>query len=142
VDSERGPILVVHKSFTDNGMWKFGLRPRNSFSGKWEYINGIFFSVCAIFFQIAFRHVPCMKYSLLLIVFLHLCFLYVVFARPLLLSEQHKLGQYSRHRLISLSIFRWIRSSRVVRASDCQSLGSVPAASDTVKFEGRQMKQC
>ncbi len=28
-----GPILVIYKSLTDTRMWKFGLRPRNSFSG-------------------------------------------------------------------------------------------------------------
>ncbi len=39
----------------------------------------------------------------------------------------------------------WMRPSWVVRASDCQVatvLGSNPASSDTVKSEGRQMKQC
>ncbi len=41
-----------------------------------------------------------------------------------------------------------MRSSRVVRASDCQCLsriavlGSISASSDTVESEGRQMKQC
>jgi hypothetical protein len=41
----------------------------------------------------------------------------------------------------------WMRSSQVVRASGCNSeiatvLGSIPASSDTVESEGRQMKQC
>ncbi len=41
----------------------------------------------------------------------------------------------------------WMWSSRVVRASDnqCRSHtcpGSIPASSDTVESEGRQMKQC
>ncbi len=41
----------------------------------------------------------------------------------------------------------WMRSRRVVRASGCQcesriSPGSIPASSDTVESEGRQMKQC
>jgi hypothetical protein len=36
----------------------------------------------------------------------------------------------------------WMRSSRMVRASDSQCLGSNPASSDTVEYEGRQMKQC
>ncbi len=42
-----------------------------------------------------------------------------------------------------------MRTSRVVRATDCQCrsrnatfLGSIPASSDTVEPEGRQMKQC
>ncbi len=43
--------------------------------------------------------------------------------------------------------FWWRRSSLVVRASGCQAevptvLGSIPASSDTVESEGRQMKQC
>ncbi len=42
-----------------------------------------------------------------------------------------------------------MRSSRVVRASGCQwqsrnsrGVGSIPESSDTMEFEGRQMKQC
>jgi hypothetical protein len=45
---------------------------------------------------------------------------------------------------------QWMRSSLGVRASDCQCqrrngptvLGSIPASSDTVESEGRQMKPC
>ncbi len=42
---------------------------------------------------------------------------------------------------------RWMRFSRVVEASDCQTkdatvLGSIPASSDTVESEGRPMKLC
>ncbi len=43
----------------------------------------------------------------------------------------------------------WIRSSQVFRASGCivyakvaTVLGAIPASSDTVESEGRQMKQC
>ncbi len=47
----------------------------------------------------------------------------------------------------AFTVLAWLRSSRVVRASDCQSkvvtvLDSIPASSDTMKSEGRQMKQC
>jgi hypothetical protein len=42
---------------------------------------------------------------------------------------------------------RWMRSSRVVRASEANAvvatvLGSISASSDTVESKGRQMKQC
>jgi hypothetical protein len=46
------------------------------------------------------------------------------------------------------SSWLWVRSSWVVRVSDSQCrlsgsvLGSIPASSDTVESEGRQMKQC
>jgi hypothetical protein len=53
--------------------------------------------------------------------------------------------------LVRLNVMRSslvsMRSSLVVRASDCQCtiatvLGSVPASVGTVESEGRQMKQC
>ncbi len=36
----------------------------------------------------------------------------------------------------------WMRSSLVSNAEVATVLGSIPASSDTVEFEGRQMKQC
>jgi len=36
---------------------------------------------------------------------------------------------------------KWMRSSRVVNAKVATVLGSIPASSDTVESEGRQMKQ-
>jgi hypothetical protein len=33
-NSACGPILVIYISLTDTRMWKFGLRPRSSFSGN------------------------------------------------------------------------------------------------------------
>jgi hypothetical protein len=38
-----GPIQGIYKWLTDTGMWKLGLRPRNS--PEREYINGIFVAV-------------------------------------------------------------------------------------------------
>ncbi len=63
---------------------------------------------------------------------------------------------YNAFNVVCLIFFlNWMRSSRIcgwssrvqVRASDCQCqiatvLGSIPASSDTVKSEGRQIKQC
>jgi hypothetical protein len=45
----------------------------------------------------------------------------------------------------NVDVLHWMSLSRMFRAPDyqCQkSLGSIPASSDTVESEGRQMKQC
>jgi hypothetical protein len=61
----------------------------------------------------------------------------------------HQAGQTAVLDRLSLSMCLWMRSSRMVRASGCQCqssncLGfndSIPASSETVKTEGRQIKQ-
>ncbi len=67
------------------------------------------------------------------------CFLHIY-------MKDRKYSQYNSSMWMSTSL--WIKSSRVVRASDSQSrivttvLGSITASSDTVESEGRQTKQC
>ncbi len=39
-------------------------------------------------------------------------------------------------------VYGWDLAECMARASDCKVLGLIPASSDTVESEGRQMKQC
>jgi hypothetical protein len=60
-----------------------------------------------------------------------------------------RVKQLHPNNLWMISSLVWMRSRQVVRASDLTAnaevatvLGSIPACSDTVETEGRQMKQC
>jgi hypothetical protein len=43
-----GPILGIYNSLTDTGMWKLGLRPRNSLEKDFRCSVNTFFSCCLI----------------------------------------------------------------------------------------------